>query len=35
VSAMDKTEVNEAFEILFGEIEAVADGLNKEGAGGD
>jgi len=28
---MDKSEVNEAFEILLEEIEAVADGLKRKG----
>lgn len=32
VSAVDKSEVNNAFEILFEEIEAVANALNEEGA---
>lgn len=29
---MDQNEVNEAFEILLEEIEAVANALNEEGA---
>ena len=32
MSAVDKNEVNEAFEILLEEIEAVANALNEEGA---